>query len=211
MSTDGKVVIVTGGARGLGLGIVEELLARDSSVATCSRHPSDAIRRLEQEAGGRFLWRACQIGEPAEEEVAAELHISIEEYHRWLTDVRGVDIENLQYVGGDGEVDLLQFIADDEDNLPSRQFERSELEHVVAEGITRMPKQERTVLSLYYQQELNIRQIAEIMQIHISRVSQLKSQAILRLKAYLSRRLSVQPKALNRQRIQPVAREVVTT
>ena len=96
MSTDGKVVIVTGGARGLGLGIVEELLARDYSVATCSRHPSDAIRRLEQEAGRRFIWRACQIGEPAEEEVFMET------VNGWLGERALYGLVNNAGVAGEG-------------------------------------------------------------------------------------------------------------
>jgi len=96
MSIDGKVVIVTGGARGLGLGIVEELLARDYSVATCSRHSSDAIRRLEQEAGGRFLWRACQIGEPAEEEVFMET------VNGWLGERALYGLVNNAGVAGEG-------------------------------------------------------------------------------------------------------------
>jgi RNA polymerase sigma factor FliA len=150
-----------------------------------ARQVEQAIHRLEQTLG-----RA-----PKEEEMIAELRLTPDEYQRWLTEMRGLDVWNLQYVSGDEAVDMLQFIADEEENLPSRQFERSELERLVAEGITKMPKQERTVLSLYYQEELNIRQISEVMGVHVSRVSQLKSQAVLRLRTYLNRKLFVQRKA----------------
>jgi RNA polymerase sigma factor for flagellar operon FliA len=64
------------------------------------------------------------------------------------------------------------------------------METLIADGIDRMPKLERTVLSLYYQEELNLREIAEILNVHTSRVSQLKAQAVLRLRAYLEKRLT---------------------
>jgi RNA polymerase sigma factor for flagellar operon FliA len=159
-----------------------------------ARQVEEAIHRVEQRLGRQ----------PKDEEIAAELGVGTEEYHRLLTDLRGLDVGNLRYVSGDETVDMLQFIPDDEDNLPSRQFERSELERVVAEGISKMPRQERTVLSLYYQQELNVRQIAEVLQVHVSRVSQLKSQAVIRLRSYLNRRLFVQPRPVHARAPQPV-------
>jgi RNA polymerase sigma factor for flagellar operon FliA len=66
--------------------------------------------------------------------------------------------------------------------------ERVELERLLADAIVRMPYVERTVLSLYYHEELTLREIAEVVKLHESRVSQLKSQAILRLRSYLQKR-----------------------
>jgi len=142
----------------------------------------DAIRKLQQR-----LRR-----EPSEEEIAEELGLTIEEYQRRIYDIRGLDLEDLEFVSGQQNFNLLQFISDDEETLPSRQFERSELEAVVTEAIEKMPKLEKTVLSLYYREELNLREIAAVMHIHLSRVSQLKSQAVMRMRAYLRRRLFVQ-------------------
>ncbi len=65
-------------------------------------------------------------------------------------------------------------------------LEQSELERLVAEGIEQIPEIERTVISLYYQEELTLREIAEVVKLHESRISQLKSQAILRLRARLA-------------------------
>ena len=81
-----------------------------------------------------------------------------------------------------------RYIADDAEHLPSRLVERAELERVLAEAIEQMPAIDRTVISLYYQEELTLREIAEIVHLHQSRISQLKSQAILRLRTYLARR-----------------------
>ncbi|MBV9443940.1 MAG: hypothetical protein JO217_14755, partial [Acidobacteriaceae bacterium] len=56
---------------------------------------------------------------------------------------------------------------------------------VIAEGIGKMPENERTVLSLYYKEELNLREIASIMGLHITRISQLRAQGILRLRGFI--------------------------
>jgi len=119
---------------------------------------------------------------PAEDEVAAELGLSIEEYHEQLVDIRGLNIGSLEYAGGEEGQDLLQFIPDGGENLPSKLLERSELERLLAEGIDGIPEIERTVLSLYYHEELTLREIAQVVHLHESRISQLKTQAICRLR-----------------------------
>ncbi len=125
---------------------------------------------------------------PGEEEIASELRISIEEYHEWLVEVRGLNIASLEYAPGDQGKDLLYYIADAVENLPSVLLERAELERILAAGIERIPEVERTVLSLYYREEMTLREISQIVGLHESRVSQLKSQAILRLRAHLADR-----------------------
>ena len=65
-------------------------------------------------------------------------------------------------------------------------LEKAELERLLAESIDQIPPMERTILSLYYHEELTLREIAEVVQLHESRISQLKSQAILRLRARLA-------------------------
>jgi RNA polymerase sigma factor for flagellar operon FliA len=126
---------------------------------------------------------------PTEEEIAAHLGISITEYHEWLVDTRGVNIGSLEYSSGeDDNRDLLKFISDDEENWPSHIVERAELERLLAQALDHMPYVERTVLSLYYHEELTLREIAKVVKLHESRVSQLKSQAIMRLRAYLTKR-----------------------
>jgi RNA polymerase sigma factor for flagellar operon FliA len=126
---------------------------------------------------------------PTEEEIAAELKVSIEEYHEWLVDVRGVNLGSLEVATGDEENrDLLKYISGDEESWPSHQLERAELEKLLAEAISKMPHIESTVLSLYYREELTLREISKVVKLHESRVSQLKSQAILRLRTYMERR-----------------------
>ena len=126
---------------------------------------------------------------PTEDEIAHELSLTLDEYHGWLVEVRGVNIGSLEYVGGEDDTrDLMQFISDREDDWPSNLFERAELERLLASAVEKMPAVERTVLGLYYQNELTLREIATVMSLHESRVSQLKSQAVLRLRTYMERR-----------------------
>ncbi len=126
---------------------------------------------------------------PTEEQIAAALKLSIEEYHEWLVEVRGVNLGSLESASPEEEGrDLLKYISDEEEHWPSRLLERSELERLLAEAIEKMPPIERTVLSLYYQEEMTLREISKIIELHESRVSQLKSQAILRLRTYIEKR-----------------------
>jgi RNA polymerase sigma factor for flagellar operon FliA len=129
---------------------------------------------------------------PAEEEIAAELKITLEEYQQQLYEIRGLTIGSFEFANEDQEGDLLNYIPDSEDNLPSTTLERAELERLLAQAIEQMPPMERTVLSLYYHEEATLREIAEIMQMHLSRIAQLKSQGILRLRTYMERRWSLQ-------------------
>ena len=123
---------------------------------------------------------------PTEEETAAQLGIGVEEYHQWLVEIRGLNVASLEYAGNDQGRDLLHYIPDEREDLPSTLLEKSELERLLAEGIDGIPAIERTVLSLYYHEELTLREIAQVVNLHESRISQLKSQAILRLRSHLT-------------------------
>ena len=142
------------------------------------RQVADAISNVEQRVQRT----------PTEEEIAAELKIDLHEYQQWLNDIKGVTLGSLEVIDDGEEVDLLKFIAGDEEQIPARILERSELRRVIADGINKMPQNERLVLSLYYHEELNMREIAPILGLHITRVSQLRMQAIMRLRAYIEKK-----------------------
>jgi len=137
-----------------------------------------AIHRAQQRAGR----------EATEEEIAAELGTTLPEYQNWLTEVQGVSMQRLEFTGGEESgLSFVQFVAEGEESSPSRILERAELERILAQAIERIPKIERTVLHLYYFEELNLREIGEIVGMHLSRVAQLRTQAILRLRNHLDR------------------------
>lgn len=137
-----------------------------------------AIARLEQRLGRT----------PEEEEIAAELNLSLDEYRQKLTEMEALNIGELEFARDEKETPvILKYKAADE-NGPDITMERAELERLIASSIDRIPKAEKTVLSLYFYEELTLREIADVMGVHLSRVSQIKSQAILRLRTSIVKR-----------------------
>lgn len=124
---------------------------------------------------------------PSEEEIAEELNISLDEYHGWLVNIRGINIGSFDSNNQSEDGSLLKFLSDSEEAWPSHQFERSQLEKILTEAISLMPKIEQTILSLYFQEEMTLREISRILNLHESRISQLKSQAILRLRQQIQK------------------------
>jgi len=144
-----------------------------------SKQIETAVALLEQK-----LKRA-----PSEDEISAELGIELDEYYVWLSEIRGLNMGSLESRPGDDDGrDLLRMVADKEDDWPSRVLERSELRKILAQAISRMPQIERTVLGLYYREELTLREISRVVGLHESRVSQLKTQAIVRLRSFLRKK-----------------------
>jgi RNA polymerase sigma factor FliA len=126
---------------------------------------------------------------PTEEEIAGYLNLSVGEYQDWLTEIRGLTLGSLENAGTEDDgCDLLRYLANNDEQWPSQIVERAALEALLAEAIEKMPNLERTVLSLYYYEEMTLREIAKIVDLHESRISQLKSQAILRLRSYMQKR-----------------------
>lgn len=143
-----------------------------------ARELEAAVTRAEQALG-----RA-----PEESDIAAQLGIPVEEYRDKLNQVAALDIGELQYARNEQDSPtLLQYAVSNQES-PEVTLERTELEKLIASAIDRIPGPERTVLSLYFFEELTLREIAEVMGIHLSRVSQIKSQAILRLRTAIARR-----------------------
>jgi RNA polymerase sigma factor for flagellar operon FliA len=107
--------------------------------------------------------------------------VTLDEYHERLLEVQGMNLESLEVTSGNQT--LLSILPDNPDDLPSGILERSELERLLAEAIAAMPEKERTVLALYYHEELTLREIGEVMGWHTSRVAELKTHSIMRLRA----------------------------
>ncbi len=123
---------------------------------------------------------------PNEEQIATEMGMTLDEYHARLVEIQGLNLESLDMTTSpSGNKTLLSLLPDPEENLPSNLLERSELERLLAKSISEMPDKEKTVISLYYLEELTLREIAEVMDLHISRVAHLKSTALLRLRSQM--------------------------
>jgi RNA polymerase sigma factor for flagellar operon FliA len=126
---------------------------------------------------------------PTGEEIATELNLPVATYQRWRLQSSGLNVIQMESSGsGDANVhDLLLCLSSDQKEWPSAVFERRELRDALAAAIAGIPDMEKTVLSLYYHEELTLREIAKIVGLHESRISQLKSQAILRLRDCMSK------------------------
>jgi RNA polymerase sigma factor for flagellar operon FliA len=121
---------------------------------------------------------------PEEADIAVELGISVDEYRTRLNEVAGLDIGELEFQRDERNMPvLLNYVATPDEESPAMQLEKSELEKLIASCLDGIPRSEKTVLGLYFHEELTLKEIGEIMGIHYSRVSQIKSQAILRLRA----------------------------
>jgi RNA polymerase sigma factor FliA len=164
--------------------IIDELRAMDwvpRSVRARARDIERAIAALEAE-----LLRA-----PTDEEIAAKLGLSEEELAESLTDISRSSIAALDELwtvsssGGD-QVALIDTIEDKEGPEPQAALAKTELKEALGEAIARLPEREKLVVTLYYYEELTLREIGEVLGVTESRVSQLHTKAVLRLKARLA-------------------------
>ncbi len=135
-----------------------------------------------------------RLGRPPEdEEIARELGLRLEEYYRLLEEVRGitfVDIEALKRKLEDAEdLDLADLLADSEENDPFEKLGLKELGEALAQAISELPEKEKLVITLYYYEGLTMKEIGKVLGYTESRISQLHSKALLRLRAKLKERL----------------------
>lgn len=142
-----------------------------------------AIARVEQELQAT----------PNDEQIAEEMGVTLDVYHQYLVDTQGLTLGSLEYAANeeDGR-ELISYLADEDAELPNQLYERRELERLLAEAIRRLPPIESAILDFYFQEELTLREIARIVHLHESRISQLKTQAILRLRTSMRRSWSME-------------------
>jgi len=125
-----------------------------------------------------------------DEEVAAELGINLEEFYALLDETRGISLiseEELGQIYPQGSLDyfLQKSPGTHGSENPAEVFDHTELRDVVAKAIDKLPRNERMVVSLYYYDELTMKEIGEIMDYTESRISQLHTKAVLRLRGSL--------------------------
>jgi len=159
--------------------ILDSLRQVDWSPRTLRRQG----RRLEQ----AVLDCKARLGrDPSETEIAAELGIRLESLQRLLGDLRGLDVGSLQSGANDpGGEDEIQSPAGAEEEDPYHQAVRAEMASLLEKAIGELADREREVMALYHFQELTMKQVGALLGIGESRVSQIHSAALLRLRARL--------------------------
>jgi len=128
---------------------------------------------------------------PTDEEIAAKLGITEEEFQDSLLEISRSSIAALDELwaspGSSGDaVALIDTIEDPTAAEPQSAMAHTEVREALGEAISRLPEREKLVVTLYYYEELTLREIGEVLGVTESRVSQLHTKAILRLKARLS-------------------------
>ena len=164
--------------------IIDELRAMDwvpRSVRARARDIERAIGELEAKLG-----RA-----PTDEEISKKLGITEEELEGSLTEIARSSIaalDELWTVSGSGgdQIALIDTIEDTDAPDPQSTLSQTEMREAIADAIARLPEREKLVVTLYYYEELTLREIGEVLGVTESRVSQLHTKAILRLKARLA-------------------------
>jgi RNA polymerase sigma factor for flagellar operon FliA len=127
---------------------------------------------------------------PTEKEIAGELNISLEEYQRWLEEVRPVTFVCLDSAASASDEDsraLAEIVSDPGQDTPLDTLERRDLADLIAKRIKSLPDMQRKVLALYYVEDLRLREIAEAFGVTESRISQVHAQAILSIRSFLEK------------------------
>jgi len=116
-------------------------------------------------------------------EIAAALGVSLEEYHRMVESAASSRILSYEQLAGDPE--RAAMLPDAPEDGPETALEEDQFREAITTAIAQLPERERLVLSLYYDQELNLREIGAILEVSESRVCQIHGQAVLRVRARL--------------------------
>lgn len=141
------------------------------SVHRNTRRITQAIRKIENNSGR----------DAKDHEVASELEVTLEDYHKMLQDSVGTRVFGFDDVGVNEDLipeGITGYFPSPLDGLQKADFHKA-----LAKGIASLPERECLVLALYYDEELNLREVGEVLGVSESRVSQIHSQAMLRLQA----------------------------
>lgn len=157
--------------------MLDELRGNDWMSRSARKGQKDieaAIRRLEQTLGHP----------PKESEIAREMALELAEYQELLGKVRGTQLiylEDIGQGGDEGENFLDRHVADAEAD-PFAQLRDHRLRQALVQAIENLPEREKYVMSMYYEHDMNLKEIAAVLEVTESRISQLHSQAIARLR-----------------------------
>lgn len=170
--------------------MLDELRAMDwipRSVRQKANLLEGAFSRIEQELG-----RAA-----SDEEVARELGMSLEEFQKFLSQSAGLALLSLDDLvdptNPEDSRSLLDHLASLDEDDPQAKLAFEELKRILGQSIDALPQRERLVLSLYYHEELTMKEVGQILDVTESRVSQLHSKAIARIRVKLKRLVGEKP------------------
>jgi len=145
-----------------------------------------SLRKLRRDVDDTMARLRHTLGrEPEAAEIAAALRVSPEQYDKMLDGLRATEIAAVRQVEAADGRNLLE-VAVGPDEEPHALLERREMVTMLARALGELPERERQILSLYYEQELTLAEIGEVIGVTESRVSQLRSQSIARLRSRMT-------------------------
>lgn len=141
-----------------------------------------SVYRRQRELTAAIQAVENRTGKPADaREIAAELGVPLEEYFRMVTSAAAHRLFSLDQESEDGDLPVHQI--EDPDTEPSAELESDEFRQALARAIKALPEREALVMSLYYEEELNLKEIGEVLGVTESRVCQIHGQALARVRA----------------------------
>lgn len=158
--------------------MLDELRGADwlpRSMRRDMRRIETAISRLQQKLGKM----------PNETEIARELEVSLLEYQQMLQESRGAQLFYYEDFHGEGDEDFFDRFTIDDDSNPLELLQDEHFREALIQAIERLPERERQMMGMHYEQDMNLREIGEVMGVSESRVCQLHSQAVARLRSKL--------------------------
>ncbi len=169
-------------------GAILEMLREEDWVPRSIRERVKALERT-------YLELERNLGRPAtEEEVAQAMGMEIDAFHTLLADTGRASLLSLDDVvlSSDGNEKIhLADVVYDESTDTSAEVETGAMKQCLGDGIDRLPDRERLVIALYYYEGLTFKEIGKILEVSESRVYQLHTQAVLRLRGYLQRNVAL--------------------
>ena len=146
-----------------------------------------ALRKMRRDVDGALARLRSELGrEPESTEIAAALNVPEPEYDRMLDQLRSADLATIRQASSNGDGPAALEIAIEPAEGPHARLEREELREHLVRALVKLPERERHILALYYEEELTLAEIGEVIGLGESRVSQLRTQAVARLRSILS-------------------------
>ncbi len=150
-----------------------------------------SIRQKAKQVERAIIELEGKLGRTADDkEVAVELDISIDEFHKLVSRISGTSLISLNDVwhGSDNseELSFIETVESPINTNPDVMVEREEVKNIIVEAIKKLPDKEKKVIVLYYYEDLTLREIGEVLEVTESRVSQLHTKAVMRLRGTLA-------------------------
>lgn len=147
-----------------------------------------SLRKKSKDLEKAYSELENELGHAAtDEQVADKMGISIDELNKTLQEVNMSTMISLEDYLDQNYESGIDIINDDEDRIPEKRIEMTEIRDILTDSIDKLPEKERMVVTLYYFEELTLKEISAIMKVSESRISQLHTKAILRMRAKLER------------------------